>query len=257
MKKNIFFLFLFFFICKGYTQNLVVEYQLESKMANLIEREFLLVNQKSAFYFSYVENDNASIEQVLDKYNLKRGLKFYRTLDELETSYFTTILPGNKMTDLYIYKDDLPPIQWKFGKEEKTLLGYPCKKAVTNFRGRNYTVWFTDQIPVSVGPWKFYGLPGLILEIQDEKSEFNYKAIKVLQNTPLEIPNAFNNFMTQYDPLKIQPYKNYVLLNDKNSEEVISRIKASFSKSSIGEFLPARTGMREVVYEWETNKRKQ
>jgi len=68
---------------------------------------------------------------------------------------------------------------WKLGTETKTIGSFLCQEATTQFRGRIYTAWYTDEIPVSLGPWKFHGLPGLILEVEDETGEVSFKAQKV------------------------------------------------------------------------------
>ncbi|RQE01044.1 GLPGLI family protein, partial [Prevotella intermedia] len=48
-------------------------------------------------------------------------------------------------------------------------LGMECKKATTNFRGRYWEVWYTEDIPISQGPWKLCGLPGMILKANSPK----------------------------------------------------------------------------------------
>lgn len=50
------------------------------------------------------------------------------------------------------------------------------------FRGRVYTVWFTNEIPVSFGPWKLNGLPSVILEAQDETKTFMFFSESVTLN---------------------------------------------------------------------------
>ncbi len=70
----------------------------------------------------------------------------------------------------------MPEWSWEIGKEHKKILGYKCTKATTRFRGRNYTAWFADELPLSYGPMKFGGLPGIILEIEDDKGEVHFTA---------------------------------------------------------------------------------
>lgn len=71
-------------------------------------------------------------------------------------------------------------INWKLSLEKKKIGIYNCLKATGDFRGRTYTAWYTPEIPLSYGPWKLNGLPGLILEAYDsEKEIFMYfKSIK-------------------------------------------------------------------------------
>lgn len=79
----------------------------------------------------------------------------------------------------FVYEDALPAPKWDILNENKTILGYKCQKAKTNYRGRNWVVWFTPDIPISEGPWKLYGLPGLILQADDEKDEFNFLCVGI------------------------------------------------------------------------------
>ncbi|MEO0585548.1 MAG: GLPGLI family protein [Bacteroidota bacterium] len=65
---------------------------------------------------------------------------------------------------------------WKLGTERKQIGNFSCLSATTYFRGRTYKAWYTPEIPLSLGPWKFHGLPGLILEVEDDKQEVSFKA---------------------------------------------------------------------------------
>lgn len=77
----------------------------------------------------------------------------------------------------FCYYDYPKKINWKLKNGEKKILGFVCRRADCKFRGRNYIAWFTEEIPLSEGPWKFRGLPGLILEITDTDGVYNFKAI--------------------------------------------------------------------------------
>ncbi|MCX6222627.1 MAG: GLPGLI family protein [Bacteroidia bacterium] len=77
-------------------------------------------------------------------------------------------------------------INWKLDNREDTvILGYTCQKAYTSYAGRNYTAWYSTQIPLNDGPYKFNGLPGLILKISDTKNEhcFTLNSIKKVKYT--------------------------------------------------------------------------
>ncbi|MDR1743418.1 MAG: GLPGLI family protein [Dysgonamonadaceae bacterium] len=76
----------------------------------------------------------------------------------------------------FVVKETLS-FDWEVSADTLTVLNYVCMKATTRFRGRTYTAWFATDIPVNDGPWKFYGLPGLILKIEDSEHVFNFEAI--------------------------------------------------------------------------------
>lgn len=56
--------------------------------------------------------------------------------------------------------------KWKLGKERKSILGYTCRKATCTYNNLHITAWYANQIKISDGPLKFWGLPGLILEVE-------------------------------------------------------------------------------------------
>ncbi len=75
-------------------------------------------------------------------------------------------------------------INWEIEASRDTvILGYNCLKASAELWGRKYIAWFTIDIPISCGPYKFCGLPGLIISISDTKKQhcFNIKEIKASQ----------------------------------------------------------------------------
>lgn len=70
--------------------------------------------------------------------------------------------------------EDTPDFGWKLSDEWKEIAGYKVRKASCSFRGREWTVWFAPDIPLSDGPWKFSGLPGLIFEAGDKACQYHY-----------------------------------------------------------------------------------
>ena len=78
--------------------------------------------------------------------------------------------------DDYLYEEELPSIPWIIRDSVKTICGFPCRQAEGDFRGRRYTVFFAEDIPVSYGPWKLQGLPGLIMEAYDSEGRIRFVA---------------------------------------------------------------------------------
>ena len=87
------------------------------------------------------------------------------------------------VTERFLVEEEIPPHEWVISTDTMTLLNYLCYKATTSFRGRNYTAWFAPDIPLNEGPWKIYGLPGLILHLEDENKLFIYEAIGLVGHT--------------------------------------------------------------------------
>ena len=80
---------------------------------------------------------------------------------------------------IYLYDEPLDLMDWQMSFEAKEILGYPCFKAECDFRGRHWTAWFTMQIPVQDGPWKFCGLPGLILQMEESRGHYAFRCIGI------------------------------------------------------------------------------
>jgi len=89
--------------------------------------------------------------------------------------------------ELYQYTEKEVPV-WNITSDTLTVLGYTCQKATTDFHGRTYEAWFAPDVPVNDGPWKFYGLPGLVLKATDSENLFTFEIIGLEQlATPRDI----------------------------------------------------------------------
>ena len=82
-------------------------------------------------------------------------------------------LYGSKK-QIFEYEEDFPQFEWQLSADTATIQGYVCQKAEADFRGRRWTVWFTPEIPIDGGLWKFNGLPGLILRAYDASEHFYF-----------------------------------------------------------------------------------
>ncbi len=89
--------------------------------------------------------------------------------------YFREILPSQTL----LVKENPHEWKWDLHQETKQIGKFTCQKATIKFRGRSYIAWFTNEVPVPFGPWKFQGLSGLILEVYDTDKVFHIIAYKI------------------------------------------------------------------------------
>lgn len=147
--------------------------------------------------------------------------------------------------NVYTTKEVIPAIDWKIEEEFKMIDKFKCQSAIGAFRGRNYKVWFTNDIPVSFGPWKLQGLPGLILEASDDKSAIIFNAKKVIVGLEKEI-----DYFVSFDAVELKTFielkDNIYKEKEKNMSAKVPR-NASFKLS-----MPGRKTQKEIIYEWET-----
>jgi GLPGLI family protein len=178
----------------------------------------------------------------------KKGQDFYyiSTIDNKNNGrdFLFTSFVKDKGSDFYFVYDKVPTIEWKIEEgDTKKILGYECTKATANFRGSPITAYFTKQIPYSVGPFKFYGLPGAILDVRvDGKNYDLWKAVKVDTKDTSKI---------DYKP----QFSNY---NKANMKDFIELKDAEATRFSNSITVPGSTGIRigkrfgvEKQFEWE------
>jgi len=110
----------------------------------------------------------------------------------------------NSGKEYVIVEDDLPDFKWQISKETKQIGPYQCLKATGSFRGRTYEVWFTPEIINPLGPWKFRGLEGMIVQANsvDGNIQFILKNIKKSKKT-INVPiDGKKMSLDQYIELK-------------------------------------------------------
>lgn len=65
--------------------------------------------------------------------------------------------------------------EWETIGDGETIEGYKTKKAQAEYMGRKWTIWYTEEIPASTGPWLLYGAPGLIVKARDSENLFLFR----------------------------------------------------------------------------------
>ena len=164
----------------------VFSYQMDSLNNNTKGSDIMIlkIGHKTSLYYSEAARIGDSIEHVDAQKGDMQLIAANR--GKYNKSKSRTVIvknyPKNKMTvgenifiDDYKYTEPLTGQQWKIVDDTATMYGLLCQKAVTRFRGRNYEAWFTKSIPVANGPWKFYGLPGLMVKVYDTKHLFSFE----------------------------------------------------------------------------------
>lgn len=147
--------------------------------------QVLLIGEKVSKYYSQTYSDyNEYVKSLIKKGaatvpNAKDGTNGYEIFKNYPAGKITvtdmaTLIGGN-----YLYFDDQHNMNWNIRNERTMILSYSCQKATTTFRGRTYEAWFATEIPINNGPWKFGGLPGLILKVSDSLNYFKFECIGI------------------------------------------------------------------------------
>lgn len=145
-----------------------------------------------------------------------------------------------KKQDGYILTEKIPDINWAITNKFKEISSFKAQKATCHFRGRDYTVWFTPEIPVPFGPWKLQGLPGLILSASDKQGDVVFYAKSV--NIPYELSSRQKNQLKLNKDFKKLSLKTFI--KEKRKEE--KRKKKAFD-SRLGDLKDGET-MSQTTY---------
>ena len=102
------------------------------------------------------------------------------------------------------FTEPCPPQQWILHNDTMTVLEHSCQKATCHWRGRDFVAWFAKDIPIRRGPWKFNGLPGLILKLYDTDRFYTFEAVNLKNsNEPMMLYDfksmTSNELKTVYD----------------------------------------------------------
>jgi len=155
------------------------------------EEMLLLVGKQMSHFFSYTEFQTDSLHATMTHEQIMASMQTgsYR-FGSFKYHLFKNY-PSGKITTTdaiamnnYRYEEPYEKPEWEILSDTMTILGYNAQKATTSFRGRDYVAWFTMEIPISNGPWKFTGLPGLILNISDTQNHYVFECSGI--ETPQE-----------------------------------------------------------------------
>ncbi|ROI14461.1 GLPGLI family protein [Epilithonimonas hominis] len=159
----------------------IYEYKFISDSTNVddvkTEMMFLDTTKDGSKYYSYTVFNSDSIMKVdLEKQlaatgsiNVKSDMRKGNVRYSVTKTYpdYKINLHRRLGMDSYNISDDRK-INWKISSEKEKIGEWNVQKAEADFAGRHWIAWFSTEIPIQDGPYKFRGLPGLIIKIEDK-----------------------------------------------------------------------------------------
>lgn len=210
--KNIFFLIAIFFFGKlsSQTERYIYQTEVNPDTINLVdmkvEKTFLDIRDKKSLFISESKLLKDSLISVLrqqENPDIKEAKKAKPEFPKLTNGkslrptffeYFITKDLDNNVINLVeniahqqMYYQEDRKLNWEILGETLDYNGYKIQKAITTFGGRSWTAWFAPEIRISDGPYKFSGLPGLILKLEDDKGDYRFSFLK-----KIFVPNSFS-----------------------------------------------------------------
>lgn len=151
--------------------------------------QYEVEKRKAADEVSKSASNTADALTALTRINtLPRGNEWTVYKNVPKSGDLTYIEPFLK--NQFKYTVPLPAIEWSVSTEQKEVCGYVCQKVEGELLGRHWTVWYTSDIPLSEGPWKLWGLPGIIFEATDVDSLFHFTCVGIesVRLAPIVVP---------------------------------------------------------------------
>jgi len=206
-----------------------MEYQEDSLDSNFIKKEdmLLLLGQNTSkflsenlFFFDSIMRQISNINQF-QAFTLNPQIQFpafafqiYKNVPVGKITVTDHVIP-----DSYLYEEPLDLFKWQLSTDTATINGYQAKKATCDFGGRSWVAWFSTKIPYSDGPYKFNGLPGLILDIHDTRNQYVFEMLSIKRpGFSIKIDRREKDFIetTKQDFFKVE---------DAFREDIINRAK--------------------------------
>ncbi|AZA52861.1 GLPGLI family protein [Chryseobacterium sp. G0201] len=167
------------------------------------ENAYLDISAEKSMFYSENRLKRDSIMQRSFQTNGGRGISFNRDQMEGLRSIINYSIEKDKTNqktffkdrigrDNYSYEEDRP-LSWKILPETTKIGEYKVQKAETDFGGRKWTAWFTTDLPYQDGPYKFTGLPGLIVKVEDAQGEYSFDLMKNYKIADFPTMNQFGN----------------------------------------------------------------
>lgn len=218
-----------------------------------------LKENKSNYYEMPFDEDNATKDESDDSEineTIFVGKKnvINRNFTNLNTNKLSSTETITFDNSLYLVTEALPKFEWDLSHADTIKIGtYMCNKATTSFRGRNYIAWYTNDIAITFGPWKFHGLPGLILDMYDETHKYEWIVTKISkkvinEKTLNQGTHDINIDLKAFVALREEVF-NKKMNNFKNNLKSRQDRGANVSVDTFNK----RQG-RELLFEWEDKK---
>lgn len=152
------------------------------------EAKFVLSVQDSVSIFSNVRNIHKD-SILLNWKNQPKDVKGNLSMAGVPKTPFTYYIKKHKAKNEIItydliagknfyYIENFPKERWMLKEGSKIVEGFICYTAEISIYGKKFIAWYAPEIPFQEGPYKFSGLPGLIVELYDSENIYNFKLIK-------------------------------------------------------------------------------
>lgn len=145
---------------------------------------YLFINDKESFYISekLLAKDSIIVADQALSYDLSKLMK-YRTYF-VDRIYFNSYLKDQISSikynsNFFSYETENPNLNWTVTDERKNIGNITCSSATIESMGRNWKAYYAGKYPFPYGPYRFQGLPGLIIGIEDSEGIYKFELVEI------------------------------------------------------------------------------
>lgn len=190
-----------------------VEYPIYKKKNT--EQFLLFVNTKENL--SYYTSTNKYVLDSLKENNSFKGdvmseIAYDTALGEEVLKRNNNFTVYEKIVDTKVKYNESASLKWVILKDTRKYSGYNTRKAYTVAYGRKWIAWYAENLPLNYGPYKFCGLPGLIINMYDDKAEYFF-TLSLLKRKEKSVKIPLDKSYKEFPKKKIKQIKYNNLTN--------------------------------------------
>lgn len=208
-----------------------LSYKEDSNNLNIIRKEemLLLIGENTGFFagknfYLFIQQGRQAeregrLDFFLDEYKSKNKMgrftySIYKNYPSGKITFTNKVIPT-----FLLYEEDLSSFQWELKNGEEKVAGYNTRQAGIHYGGRQWTAWYTTEVPINEGPYKFRGLPGLIVKVADSRGHYEFNLISI-ERLSEKLPIEFE----EHDYVKTTREK-YLKSEENLRRDIISRAR--------------------------------
>ncbi|WP_077416788.1 GLPGLI family protein [Chryseobacterium sp. JV274] len=191
------------------------------------------------------------------KFKGKISYSVEKVYPDYSVNFFT-----NLAADEYMVQDARKQ-EWKIYSDKAEIGGFKVQKAIGDFAGRKWTAWFTTDLPIQDGPYKFHGLPGLIVKLEDAshthsfKLKGNKKLPKGYEWKSTKEKERFNALVTVNETRYRKAFKDYLADPMKSEKQMLAQGIEIQEMDDSGKLIPADKAQKDKEIKRKNDLKKQ
>jgi len=169
-----------------------LSHQRREKMILLAGEKISFFTSKNFYTFQQLGKQaerEGRLVAFLDEYKANNRIgrftySIYKNYPKGKITYTNKVPPS-----FFLYEEDFDAFRWVLKEGEVQIGNYNTRMATIDYGGRIWTAWYDTELPISEGPYKFRGLPGLIVRMSDSKGHYIFDLVSIerlSENTPIE-----------------------------------------------------------------------